>query len=51
LSFAPVARGYAEAELESMALWHERDMSHSSVERVALPNMFMGLWDLLTRSV
>lgn len=29
-------RGYALAALESQALWHERDISHSSVERVAL---------------
>ena len=30
-------RGYAVAVLEDQALWHERDISHSSVERVALP--------------
>jgi adenylosuccinate lyase len=29
-------RGYAQAGLEDVALWHERDISHSSVERVAL---------------
>jgi adenylosuccinate lyase len=31
-------RGYAGAGLEDVALWHERDISHSSVERVALPD-------------
>lgn len=31
-------RGYASAVLENVALWHERDISHSSVERVALPD-------------
>ncbi len=31
-------RGYAVAGLENIALWHERDISHSSVERVVLPD-------------
>jgi adenylosuccinate lyase len=31
-------RGYAAATLENVALWHERDISHSSVERVVLPD-------------
>lgn len=31
-------RGYAGAALENIALWHERDISHSSVERVILPD-------------
>lgn len=35
---ARLIRGYAQASLESVALWHERDISHSSVERVALPD-------------
>ena len=30
-------RGYALSGMEDQALWHERDISHSSVERVALP--------------
>ncbi|MDQ3553438.1 MAG: adenylosuccinate lyase [Chloroflexota bacterium] len=34
---ARLLRGYAQAGLEDQALWHERDISHSSVERVALP--------------
>ncbi|MBS3942891.1 MAG: adenylosuccinate lyase [Dethiobacter sp.] len=35
---ARVLRGYAGAALEDVALWHERDISHSSVERVILPD-------------
>ncbi|MEP6865595.1 MAG: adenylosuccinate lyase, partial [Deltaproteobacteria bacterium] len=31
-------RGYAQAGMEDVALWHERDISHSSVERVAMPD-------------
>jgi len=33
-----VLRGYLQAGLEDVALWHERDISHSSVERVILPD-------------
>jgi adenylosuccinate lyase len=35
---ARLLRGYAQGGLEDIALWHERDISHSSVERVALPD-------------
>jgi adenylosuccinate lyase len=35
---ARVVRGYVTPVTEGMALWHERDISHSSVERVALPD-------------
>jgi adenylosuccinate lyase len=35
---ARVMRGYAVAALENMALWHERDISNSSVERMVLPD-------------
>ena len=35
---ARVIRGHAVAALEDVALWHERDISHSSVERVILPD-------------
>jgi adenylosuccinate lyase len=35
---ARLLRGYAAAGLEDVALWHERDISHSSVERVAMPD-------------
>ena len=38
---ARLLRGYAQAGLEDQALWHERDISHSSVERVALPDAFL----------
>jgi adenylosuccinate lyase len=38
---ARLLRGYAVAGLEDQALWHERDISHSSVERVALPDAFL----------
>jgi adenylosuccinate lyase len=33
-----VLRGYLQAGLEDVALWHERDISHSSVERVIMPD-------------
>ena len=33
-----VLRGYLQAGLEDVALWHERDISHSSVERIILPD-------------
>jgi adenylosuccinate lyase len=35
---ARVLRGYLVAGLEDVALWHERDISHSSVERIILPD-------------
>ena len=35
---ARLLRGYAQASVENVALWHERDISHSSVERVTLPD-------------
>ena len=35
---ARVLRGYLVSGLEDVALWHERDISHSSVERVVLPD-------------
>jgi adenylosuccinate lyase len=35
---ARVIRGHSVAALENVALWHERDISHSSVERVILPD-------------
>ncbi len=38
---ARLLRGYLGAGLEDVALWHERDISHSSVERVALPDASM----------
>jgi adenylosuccinate lyase len=37
---ARLVRGYAQAAFENQPLWHERDISHSSVERVILPDAF-----------
>jgi adenylosuccinate lyase len=33
-----VLRGYAQAAVENVALWHERDISHSGAERIVLPD-------------
>ena len=38
VGLARVLRGNALAALEDVALWHERDISHSSVERIILPD-------------
>ena len=38
---ARLLRGYAGVALENQALWHERDISHSSAERVILPDAFL----------
>ena len=38
---ARLLRGYALVGLENQALWHERDISHSSAERVAIPDAFL----------
>jgi adenylosuccinate lyase len=46
---ARLLRGYAQAGLEDQALWHERDISHSSVERVALPSACILLDYMLVR--
>ena len=40
---ARVLRGYAQTGLENIALWHERDISHSGAERVILPDAATGL--------
>lgn len=47
---ARVLRGYAGAGLEDVALWHERDISHSSVERVVLPDASLLTCYLLRRA-
>src|SRR3989454_249957 len=44
---ARLLRGHAGAALENVALWHERDISHSSVERVVLPDATIALDYLL----
>jgi adenylosuccinate lyase len=46
---ARVMRGYAVAGLEDMALWHERDISNSSVERIILPDATATLDFMLQR--
>ena len=46
---ARVVRGYAVAALENVALWHERDISNSSVERVILPDATLALDFMLHR--
>jgi adenylosuccinate lyase len=54
---ARVLRGYAVTAMENVALWHERDISHSSTERIVFPdatlvldymlNLFTGIMDRL----
>jgi adenylosuccinate lyase len=46
---ARVVRVNSMAALEDMALWHERDISHSSVERVIVPDSFLALDHMLHR--
>jgi adenylosuccinate lyase len=46
---ARVLRGYLGAGLEDVALWHERDISHSSVERVILPDACLLAYYVLRR--
>jgi adenylosuccinate lyase len=46
---ARVLRANAHAALENVALWHERDISHSSVERVIVPDSFIALDHMLRR--
>jgi adenylosuccinate lyase len=46
---ARLVRANALASFENIALWHERDISHSSVERVILPDTFLVLDHMLRR--
>jgi adenylosuccinate lyase len=46
---ARLIRANAMAAIENVALWHERDISHSSVERVILPDSFIALDHMLRR--
>lgn len=48
---ARLMRSYAVAAMENVALWHERDISHSSVERVILPDATIALYFMLDRMV
>src|SRR5262245_16448579 len=49
VGLARVIRANAMAAYENIALWHERDISHSSVERVILPDSFLALDHMLRR--
>jgi len=49
VGLARLLRGNAHAALENIALWHERDISHSSVERVILPDSCIALDHMLRR--
>src|SRR5687767_2661378 len=49
VGLARLVRANVGASLENNALWHERDISHSSVERVILPDSFIALDHMLRR--
>jgi adenylosuccinate lyase len=49
VGLARLLRGNSVAAMENNALWHERDISHSSVERVILPDSFIVLDHMLRR--
>ena len=44
---ARIARGLVNAFLENIVLWHERDLSNSSAERVAIPHLFLTIDQML----
>jgi len=46
-----VLRGYALTAMENMALWHERDISHSSAERIIFPDATILLYHMLTKMI
>jgi adenylosuccinate lyase len=48
---ARLMRSYAMAAMENVPLWHERDISHSSVERVIAPDATIGLDFMLRRMI
>ncbi len=49
VGLARILRGNCLAAFENVALWHERDISHSSAERVILPDSFIALDHMLRR--
>jgi adenylosuccinate lyase len=49
VGLARLVRANAQAAFENIALWHERDISHSSVERVILPDSFIAIDHMLRR--
>ena len=48
---ARLLRGNALAAMENIALWHERDISHSSVERVIIPDSTITLYYMLKKAI
>jgi adenylosuccinate lyase len=48
---ARVVRSNAQAAFENIALWHERDISHSSVERIILPDTTIAVDYMLARTI
>ena len=46
---ARLLRGYAATAMENIALWHERDISHSSTERIIMPDASLALHYMLVR--
>jgi adenylosuccinate lyase len=46
---ARVVRAHAVVALENVALWHERDISHSSAERIVIPDAFLAVDYMLDR--
>ncbi len=49
VGLARLVRSNCQAAFENIALWHERDISHSSVERIILPDSFIALDHMLRR--
>jgi adenylosuccinate lyase len=49
VGLARLLRANSQAAFENIALWHERDISHSSVERVIIPDSFIALDHMLRR--
>ncbi len=49
VGLARVARAFIIPELESMVLWHERDLTNSSAERFVIPHVFVLTDDILTK--
>ena len=48
---ARLLRGFATTGMENVALWHERDISHSSVERVIIPDSTITLYYMLHKTI
>ena len=48
---ARLLRGYAVTAMENVTLWHERDISHSSAERIILPDSCIGLDFILSETI